>query len=69
MRAVMRKASAIVMWLGDAELGGVRVSAEQQIAGLAPSVDLELVASAAQEREDMRGGPPRSEHLLLLHPR
>lgn len=69
MRAVMRKDSAIVMWLGDAELAGTRVAADQQIAGLAPSVDLELVASAAQEREDMRGGPPRREHLLLLHPR
>jgi DNA modification methylase len=69
MRAVLSSDGAIVMWLGDAELAGARVNADEHLAKLAPRADLDLIATAAQEREDMRGGPPRREHLLLLAPR
>ncbi|HKP59947.1 MAG TPA: DNA methyltransferase [Polyangiales bacterium] len=66
LRGVLRSSGSIVLWLGDAELSGVRVPADEQIARLAPAAGLQLVASAAQEREDVRGGRPRREHLLLL---
>lgn len=69
MRSVLRDDGAIILWLGDAELGGQRVLADQQVMRLAPDAGLELVAGAAQEREDMRGGAPRREHLLLLRAR
>jgi DNA modification methylase len=69
MRMVLRDDGAAILWLGDAELGGERVEADQQLARLAPEANMELIASAAQEREDMRGGPARREHLLLLHPK
>jgi DNA modification methylase len=66
LRGVLRPSGSIVLWLGDAELSGLRVPADQQIAQLAPGAGLALIASAAQEREDVRGGQPRREHLLLL---
>jgi DNA modification methylase len=69
LRDVLRAGGSIVLWLGDAELSGLRVQADQQIARLAPEQGLELIASAAQEREDVRGGQPRREHLLLLRPK
>lgn len=69
MRGVLREEGTVIMWLGDAELAGTRVEADEQLSRLAPDADLELVASAAQEREDMRGGQPRREHLLLLRAR
>jgi hypothetical protein len=68
MRTVLSDDGAAILWLGDAELGGARVAADEQLRRLAPDADMELVATAAQERTDMRGGPPRKEHLLLLHP-
>jgi 16S rRNA G966 N2-methylase RsmD len=69
MRTVLSNEGAAILWLGDAELGGERVEADQQLARIAPEANFELIASAAQERADMRGGPLRREHLLLLHPR
>lgn len=69
MRTVLSNEGAAILWLGDAELDGERVEADQQVARLAPEANFELVASAAQQREDMLGGPSRREHLLLLHPR
>jgi len=67
-RALLRPDGRVVLWLGDAELGGARVEADRQVAKLAPEAGLRLVASAAQERPDVRGGAPRAEHLLLLVP-
>jgi hypothetical protein len=69
VREVVGEDSAVIMWLGDAELGGKRIEADEQLSRIAPEADLELVAGAAQERQDMRGGPERKEHLLLLRPR
>jgi hypothetical protein len=59
----------IVFFAGDAEVGGIRVEADQQLARLAPRHGLELVASAAQPRPDFRSGRPRSEHLVLMRRR
>jgi 16S rRNA G966 N2-methylase RsmD len=69
IRHTLNKDSALIMWLGDAELGGTRVDADEQLQRLAPDADLDLVAAASQERQDMRGGAPRREHLLLLRAR
>jgi hypothetical protein len=69
MRSVLRDTGRVVLWLGDAELAGARIAADDQIAQLSPQAGFELVASARQERRDARSGPPRGEHLLLLEPR
>jgi hypothetical protein len=71
--AVLRPKGRALLWLGDAELGAgehgrERVPADQQVARLAPISGLELIASASVQREDMRGGNARGEHLLLLAP-
>jgi hypothetical protein len=75
LRAFLRAAHAVlaphgrlVLWLGDAELAGKRVPADLQLVRLAPQAGFELLARATQERPDLRGGPPRGEHLLLLAP-
>ncbi len=66
MVAVLADNGRIVLWIGDADLAGARVSADEQVARLGARVGLRLVAQAAQERPDFRGGPGRREHLLLL---
>jgi hypothetical protein len=58
---VLRPGGTIVLWLGDAELAGLRVAADQQTARLAPT-RAEPIASAAQEREDSEEAA-RREHL------
>ena len=68
LRSVLRSSGCAVLWLGDAELAGKRVPADEQVARLAPLAGFTLKASATQERRDARSGPPRGEHLLLLHP-
>lgn len=64
--AVCRRDAAVVLLLGDAEVGGRRMDAFDQLARLGPRVELSLVAAAAQSRPDFLGGAPRREHLLLL---
>ncbi|HKU43039.1 MAG TPA: DNA methyltransferase [Polyangiales bacterium] len=66
LAAVLARDGKIALWQGDAELAGERIPADAQIARLAPKAGLELLASAAQERADARGGPVRREHVLLL---
>lgn len=68
MREVSADDARIVLWLGDGEIAGRRVPADQQVAELAPHAALELRASASQARPDARGGPDRMEHLLYLEP-
>jgi hypothetical protein len=68
LRPVLRDSGRVVLWLGDAELAGERVSAHAQLTRLAPQAGFELLASATQERPDARSGPARGEHLLLLQP-
>ncbi len=67
MAAVRRtKHAPIILLVGDAEIGRQRVDAAKQLRRLAPRAELEVVASASQERPDFRGGPSRREHLVLL---
>jgi len=68
LRSVLRDTGCVVLWLGDAELDGARIAADDQIARLAPQAGFTLTASARQERRDARAGLPRGEHLLLLEP-
>jgi hypothetical protein len=69
LRAIAQVCAAdarIALWTGDAQVGGVRVDAADQLARLGPRAGLRVVASAAQMRDDFSGGPPRREHLVLL---
>jgi hypothetical protein len=68
MREVSAEGTRVILWLGDGEIGGQRIPADQQVAELAADAALSLRASAAQTRKDHRGGPDRMEHLLLLEP-
>jgi hypothetical protein len=69
MREVSSEETHVILWIGDAEIGGRRIPADEQVAELAPHAALELRASASQPRQDPRGGPDRMEHVLLLEPR
>jgi hypothetical protein len=66
MREVSRDGARIILWLGDADIGGRRIPADEQVAELARDAALILKATAAQARPDARGGTDRYEHLLLL---
>ncbi len=67
MAAVRReKRGAIVLLVGDAQIGKRRIDAANQLRRIAPRAELEFVAAASQERPDHRGGAPRREHLVLL---
>ena len=64
--AVTTPGAPIALLLGDAQVGGRRVDAREQIGKLAPPAQLASIAAAAARRADHAGGPPRREHLLLL---
>lgn len=66
MHAVLRDDGCVVLLMGDAELGGKRIDAHQQLARLSKHAGLRAVAGAAQMRPDFRGGAPRREHLIML---
>jgi hypothetical protein len=66
MREVSHEDTRVILWIGDAEIEGRRIPADEQVADLAGHAALELKASAAQPRQDPRGGPERMERLLLL---
>jgi hypothetical protein len=58
----------VLLLVGDADIGGGRVDAAEQLARVGARVGLSLVASASQPRTDFRGGSERREHLVLLRP-
>lgn len=66
LRELMRPDAAMILLIGDAELGNDRVPADQQLERLAGQAELEVVAVASQPRPDWRGGQPRREHLVAL---
>lgn len=68
LRQVISARGRAILWLGDAEIAGRRVAADEQIALLGADAGWALRASAAQPRQDARGGADRLEHLLLLEP-
>ena len=61
-----RPGAQVVVLLGDAQVGGVRVDALVQLRRIAPQANMDLVAGVAQRRPDFRGGPSRREHLICL---
>lgn len=66
MAAVLEAGATAVLVMGDGEVGGRRVDAEEQIRALGASAGLELIAAASEERTDWMGRRPRREHLLAL---
>lgn len=71
--AVLRSISSVlvsgghaVLLIGDADIAGVRVEADTQIADMAEDARLVPVAYANQPRQDWTGAEARREHLLLL---
>lgn len=66
LRELMRPDAAMVLLIGDAELGRERVPADRQLERLAGAAELDVVAIASQMRTDWRGGVPRREHLVAL---
>jgi hypothetical protein len=69
MRELMRPDAAMILLIGDAELGRDRVPADRQLERLAGAAELEVVAVASQARADWRGGQPRQEHLVAMRAR
>ncbi|MFI5308780.1 MAG: DNA methyltransferase [Polyangiales bacterium] len=69
MAAVCAEGAWVVLVLGDAEVAGTPVDALLQLERLAPAAGLTVIASAAEPRRDYRGGPQRSEHIVLLRNR
>lgn len=68
IRRVVRDEGLVVLVIGDAELGRLRISPIDQLDALAPRAGLKLIAGASEEKPDFRGGPPREEHVLALAP-
>ena len=69
IRRLTRPGSRIVLLVGDAQIGRVRVRAEAQLEALAPRARLVFVASASQRRPDFTGRRGREEHLVMLRVR
>jgi len=66
IRGVCRDDARLIMLMGDAQLAGSRIPADEQLRRLAPDVGFEFVSAASQKREDRAGGKPREEHLIAL---
>jgi SAM-dependent methyltransferase len=58
----------VLLLVGDAEIGGARIDAAEQLARLGARAGLQLVASASQPRTDFHRGADRREHLVLMRP-
>lgn len=60
-----------VFVVGDGDIGGTRVRADEQLRRLLESKEapLEVLATASAPRLDWRGGADRQEHLVALAPR
>lgn len=63
---VLRPRGRAVLVVGDAQIGGERVSAPSQLVRIGRRHGLVPTALASQSRPDYTGGPPRREHLALL---
>jgi hypothetical protein len=66
MAKLMRPEGVAVLLMGDAEVGGRRVPADEQLERLAGKAELEFLAAASQSRTDWHGKAPRREHLVAL---
>ena len=63
---VVRPGGRVLLIMGDGEVGGTRIAADQQLEGMAPSIGLRFLASASETRPDRLGGDPRQEHILVF---
>jgi hypothetical protein len=57
---------AVVLLVGDPEVGSERLDAADQLRALAPQSGFSAEAAASQPRPDALGGRPRNEHIVLL---
>lgn len=65
-RGALAPEGLAVLLMGDGELSGVRVPADEQLTRLAPGQGLRVVATASAPRADPRGGAGREEHVVAL---
>lgn len=65
----LRHRGLAVFVVGDAEVGGERISALDQFGALGEECGFIPLAYASQPRPDWRGGAPRAEHLIALERR
>ncbi|MBK8171212.1 MAG: hypothetical protein IPK60_12820 [Sandaracinaceae bacterium] len=69
MAESLKPGCAAVLLIGDADIAGERIDADEQVKRLALANGFEPVAIASQPRPDWLGGPPRREHLLMIRRR
>ena len=65
----LHEKSTAVLLMGDGEVEGIRVPADEQLERLCEPAPLRVVAVASEPRRDWRGGPGRREHLVALQMR
>lgn len=68
VRGVVADDGLVVFVIGDADFGGSRVPALDQLDALAPLEGLRLLAGASETKHDFRGGAPREEHVIAMTP-
>ncbi len=66
LAASLAPKGAVFLVVGDGEIGGARVRANEHLASLAPGAGLVVTATASAPRPDWRGGAPREEHIVAL---
>ena len=66
MRDVMDRQAMAILWVGDAQLGGRRVGALNQVDAIGRELNLSVLAGTSIKRVDRLGGPDRREHLICL---
>jgi hypothetical protein len=66
MRGILADEGMAILLVGDGEVAGVRMRADQQIAALAPPLGYSVKGVASSSRPDFKGGAPRQEHLIAL---
>jgi len=69
MRAVLSDDGRAVLLLGDGEIAGTRLAADEQMERLAPACGFEIEGLASSTRPDWRGGAQRREHAIALRAR
>ena len=63
---VLHPEGIAILMVGDAELSGKRVQADEQLKALSTASGLVMKAVASAPRRDYRGGPDRYEHLVAM---
>jgi DNA modification methylase len=66
MARARHRGAPMVIVIGDGEVGGRRVPADEQLARLTPRLGLTIRARASMTRPAVRRGPPRAEHVVLV---